>query len=99
MASVMNILLLSAFSVFGLVRVLGATHKPVPAWVVQQARNLLVGLGNAEISVKLVLHDQDASFTAAFGRLPGRRCEGRPVSPLDTADELDHGTLDRHLPA
>jgi putative transposase len=47
------------------VRVLGATENPVQSWVVQQARNLLMDLDDAGISVKFVLHDRDASFTAA----------------------------------
>ena len=48
------------------VRVLGATEHPVQAWVVQQARNLLMDLEDAGTRVKFVLHDRDASFTAAF---------------------------------
>src|ERR1039458_4719875 len=49
------------------VRVLGATGYPVQAWVVQQARNLLMDLEDAGTRVKFVLHDRDASFTAASG--------------------------------
>ena len=45
---------------------LGATEHPVQAWVVQQARNLLMDLEDAGTRVKFVLHDRDASFTAAF---------------------------------
>ena len=48
------------------IRVLGATENPVQSWVVQQARNLLMDLEDAGMSVKFVLHDRDASFTAAF---------------------------------
>jgi hypothetical protein len=48
------------------IRVLGATENPVQSWVVQQARNLLMDLDDAGMSVKFVLHDRDASFTAAF---------------------------------
>jgi putative transposase len=47
-------------------RVLGATEHPVQSWVVQQARNLLMDLEDAGTRVKFVLHDRDASFTAAF---------------------------------
>ena len=54
------------------IRVLGATVHPVQAWVVQQARNLLMDLEDADTRVKFVLHDRDASFTAAFGS-SGRR--------------------------
>jgi transposase InsO family protein len=48
------------------VRVLGATEHPVQSWVVQQARNLLMDLEDAGTRVKFVLHDRDASFTAAL---------------------------------
>src|SRR5450755_2176776 len=48
------------------VRVLGATEHPVQAWVVQQARNLLMDPEDAGTRVKFVLHDRDASLTAAF---------------------------------
>jgi putative transposase len=48
------------------VRVLGATENPVQSWVVQQARNLLMDLEDAGTRVKFMLHDRDASFTAAF---------------------------------
>jgi putative transposase len=49
------------------IRVLGAPQNPVQSWVVQQARNLLMDLDDARISVKFILHDRDASFTAASG--------------------------------
>ncbi len=48
------------------IRVLDATENPVQAWVVQQARNLLMDLEDTGTRVKFVLHDRDASFTAAF---------------------------------
>jgi putative transposase len=48
------------------VRVLGAAENPVQSWAVQQARNLLMDLEDAGTSVKFVLHDRDASLTAAF---------------------------------
>ncbi len=48
------------------IRVLGATENPVQSWIMQQARNLLMDLEDAGMSVKFVLHDRDASFTAAF---------------------------------
>ena len=48
------------------IRVLGAAENPVQSWVVQQARNLLMDLEDAGMSMKFVLHDRDASFTAAF---------------------------------
>jgi hypothetical protein len=47
-------------------RVLGATQYPVQSWVVQQAWNLLMDLGDAGTRAKFVLHDRDACFTRAF---------------------------------
>ena len=48
------------------VRVLGPTQHPVQAWVVQQARNLLMDLEDVGTRVNFVLHERDASLTAAF---------------------------------
>ena len=48
------------------IRILGATRHPVQAWVVQQARNLLMDLEDAGTRVKFVIRDRDASFTLAF---------------------------------
>jgi putative transposase len=48
------------------IRVLDATENSAQSWVVQQAKNLLMDLDDAGMSVKFVLHDRDASFTAAF---------------------------------
>ena len=47
-------------------RILGAAEHPVQSWVVQQARNLLMDLDDAGIRARFVLHDRDASFSAAF---------------------------------
>jgi putative transposase len=40
------------------VRILGATGHRVQSWVVQQARNLLMDLDDAGLSVKFILHDR-----------------------------------------
>jgi putative transposase len=45
--------------------ILGATEHPVQARMTQQARNLLTDPKDAGTPVKFVLHDRDASFTAA----------------------------------
>jgi hypothetical protein len=49
----------------------GATEHPVQAWVVQQARNLLMDLEDAGTRVKFVLHDRDAS--SLTGRWSGNQ--------------------------
>ena len=48
------------------VRVLGATFHPTAAWVTQQARNALMDLEDTGARVKYLIHDRDASFSAAF---------------------------------
>jgi putative transposase len=53
------------------IRILGATEHPAQSWVVQQARNLLMDLEDAGTRAKFVLHDRDASFTAAFDSVFG----------------------------
>ena len=82
------------------IRILGATEHPVQSWVVQQARNLLMDLEDAGTRAKFVLHDRDASFTAAFDvGVPGCGHQGYPLCGPGAADEFGHGTLDRQLPA
>ena len=48
------------------VRVLGATAHPVTHWMVQQARNLVMDLEEAGVHARFLIHDRDASFSAAF---------------------------------
>ena len=79
-------------------RVLGATEHPVQAWVVQQARNLLMDLEDARTGMKFVLQDRDASFTLAFDAV--FRAAGVRVirSAVQAPNEFDYGTVDRQLP-
>jgi transposase InsO family protein len=48
------------------VRILGATAHPVTDRVVQQARNPVMDLEDAGVSARFLIHDRDASFSAAF---------------------------------
>jgi len=64
------------------VRILGATGHPVQAWVVQQARNLLMDLEDSGTRAKLVLHDRDASFTAAFDAVFEAPASGLSAPPF-----------------
>jgi transposase InsO family protein len=55
----------------------GVTANPDGAWVTQQARNLLLGLGERRRHMRFLLHDRDAKFSRSFGDV--FRSEGAEV--------------------
>jgi hypothetical protein len=48
------------------IRILGVTLHPTGQWTTQQARNLLMDLGEQADRVKFMIHDRGPDFTAAF---------------------------------
>jgi putative transposase len=55
----------------------GVTTNPDSAWVTQQARNLLLGLGERRRHMRFLLHDRYAKFSRSFGDV--FRSEGAEV--------------------
>ncbi len=48
------------------IRILGVTLHPTREWTTQQARNLLMDLGEQTHRVKFMIRDRGSNFTAAF---------------------------------
>src|SRR5438552_7134083 len=48
------------------IRILGVTLHPTGQWTAQQARNLLMDLGEQADRVKFMIRDRGSNFTAAF---------------------------------
>ena len=83
------------------VHLLGITANLTGAWVAQQARNLLMDLGDRAAQFKFLIRDRDSKFTDVFDAVfasEGIRILRTPVlAPANAIAERWIGTLRREL--
>ncbi|MGW7007308.1 integrase core domain-containing protein [Streptomyces sp. NPDC054933] len=81
------------------VHIAGITRHPTRTWVVQQARNYLMDLGECAESITFLIRDRGPYFTNTFDAvIPRYRHAGSTHTAGRSAGERDRGALDRIVP-
>jgi putative transposase len=76
---------------------LACTSNPDTAWMLHQARNLLMDLDDRGRLVRFLIHDRDSKFSAAFDTVfTGEGHPDRPHAGPSAERERPPRTLDRH---
>jgi hypothetical protein len=73
------------------IRILGVTLHPTGEWTAQQARNLIMDLGEQAHRVKFMIRDRGSNFTAAFDVV----LADAGIRIVLCNVQRDHRTLDR----
>jgi hypothetical protein len=78
------------------IRILGVTLRPTGDWTAQQARNLIMEVGEQAYRVKVMIRDRGPNYTAAFDTvLADAGDPDRALQRPDASHERDRRTLDR----